>query len=651
MKRKLLALTLAVLMVICAAGCTGTNPTTSTMPSSQGGTTENTGDAPTTLPEPTEDITEPAPQVTEPTQAPDVTEPTVPTDVTGPTDVTVPGDVTEPTVPDGLTPTEPTQVTTPTEPSVTKPTEPQPTKPAPATPTKLTASVKGSYQVGDTLKTSAFTVKVTMSDGTVLTNPSGWSASPMKLSSTSNKITVSYKGLSTTVTVKATLGSIDGMDVVEESVKYLGLAYVSGGNSLTNGTDCSGFTKLIYAKFGIELPRTPSAQNKVGTKISAGEARPGDLLVETYPEEAYYDGHSGIYIGGGKMISEMPGSGLVIGSVHEGMDYLRIFDNSYSGTDREAHFEVMDLLISLGHMGSYEGLPVLNWDTGNAIFRGHAPNGSYQDETGYLRLNIHEPTEHYENLLAAWKSLYLAKRGYITMEFGSYENYTAYSYLNGKWVLTSELEQKKEAGEITAAVLYAAGRFYGAFWNSNAVITNGLGEEVDLSTCPGIQNYSSIAKPGDPNEGKANRLPLDPEAKSTCKYAHNWKSTDYDPEKKDYVKTCRMCGYQVTASYGVKDHKHTLMAEFWYGGIFEDSEVHYECMTCDYTKNYVITPGKGADHTHDYSYQVSVYEPTCIMDGFTLHECICTLSYRDNVKKAHGHSYENGECTDCGSHK
>ena len=105
------------------------------------------------------------------------------------------------------------------------------------------------------------------------------------------------------------------MDVVKEAIKYIKLPYVDGGNSLTKGTDCSGFTKLIYAKYGIDLPRTPSAQNKVGTIISAEKARPGDLLVETYPEGERYDGHSGIYLGAGKMISAMPGDGVVVGTI------------------------------------------------------------------------------------------------------------------------------------------------------------------------------------------------------------------------------------------------------------------------------------------------------------------------------------------------
>lgn len=83
--------------------------------------------------------------------------------------------------------------------------KPAANKPAskPATPKSITAKVSGTHYVGDTLSGSDFTVTVTMSDGSTLTNPAGWSASPLKLSAESNKITVSYNGISSAITVKA----------------------------------------------------------------------------------------------------------------------------------------------------------------------------------------------------------------------------------------------------------------------------------------------------------------------------------------------------------------------------------------------------------------------------------------------------------------
>ncbi len=79
----------------------------------------------------------------------------------------------------------------------------------PATPVSISATVQSTERhVGDQLNTSDFTVTVTMSDGSTVNNPSGWTANPMTLASESNVITISYSGLTTSVTVPATMASI-----------------------------------------------------------------------------------------------------------------------------------------------------------------------------------------------------------------------------------------------------------------------------------------------------------------------------------------------------------------------------------------------------------------------------------------------------------
>lgn len=96
-----------------------------------------------------------------------------------------------------------------------------------------------------------------------------------------------------------------GMDVSELRVQmaefaqqFVGYPYVYGGNSLTKGTDCSGFTNLIYAHFGISIPRTATTQYNYGTKISTSELKPGDLII--YGE--YQIEHVGMYIGNGMIV-------------------------------------------------------------------------------------------------------------------------------------------------------------------------------------------------------------------------------------------------------------------------------------------------------------------------------------------------------------
>jgi cell wall-associated NlpC family hydrolase len=76
-----------------------------------------------------------------------------------------------------------------------------------------------------------------------------------------------------------------------------GTPYVWGGNSLSNGIDCSGLVQQIYRQLGVSLPRTTYEQAKNGKAVPASQARPGDLV--------FYGGdyhHVGIYIGNGHVI-------------------------------------------------------------------------------------------------------------------------------------------------------------------------------------------------------------------------------------------------------------------------------------------------------------------------------------------------------------
>lgn len=74
--------------------------------------------------------------------------------------------------------------------------------------------------------------------------------------------------------------------------QYVGTPYVSGGTS-PSGWDCSGYTSFVYAKVGVNLPRTSGAQGQAGTTVSKSEAKPGDLI--------WKPGHIGIYAGNGMM--------------------------------------------------------------------------------------------------------------------------------------------------------------------------------------------------------------------------------------------------------------------------------------------------------------------------------------------------------------
>ena len=88
-------------------------------------------------------------------------------------------------------------------------------------------------------------------------------------------------------------------NMVAFAMQYLGNRYVYGGTSLTNGTDCSGFTMRIYQHFGYSIPRSSAAQASFTRTISASEAQPGDLFFYGNGRSV---GHVAMYIGGGQVI-------------------------------------------------------------------------------------------------------------------------------------------------------------------------------------------------------------------------------------------------------------------------------------------------------------------------------------------------------------
>lgn len=90
------------------------------------------------------------------------------------------------------------------------------------------------------------------------------------------------------------------VDIVEYAKQFLGNPYVYGGSSLTKGTDCSGFTMSVYKHFGITISRSSRSQAKDGTKITADQLQPGDLIF--YADSSGTINHVTLYIGGGQVI-------------------------------------------------------------------------------------------------------------------------------------------------------------------------------------------------------------------------------------------------------------------------------------------------------------------------------------------------------------
>ena len=94
-------------------------------------------------------------------------------------------------------------------------------------------------------------------------------------------------------------GSSKRAQIANYATQFLGNPYVWGGTSLTNGTDCSGFTMSVMAHFGVGLPHHSGSQAGAGRSISSSQMRPGDLIF--YTNSGGTINHVALYIGGGRV--------------------------------------------------------------------------------------------------------------------------------------------------------------------------------------------------------------------------------------------------------------------------------------------------------------------------------------------------------------
>lgn len=104
--------------------------------------------------------------------------------------------------------------------------------------------------------------------------------------------------------------------IVREASRHLGARYRWGATG-PSSFDCSGFTRYVYAKFGLSLPHSSGAQLSQVRRIPVSAKQPGDLVF--FRTRSGRIDHVGIYAGGNKVYAASRGAGRVkLQSIYSG---------------------------------------------------------------------------------------------------------------------------------------------------------------------------------------------------------------------------------------------------------------------------------------------------------------------------------------------
>ncbi|MDU2243679.1 MAG: C40 family peptidase [Paenibacillus sp.] len=112
-----------------------------------------------------------------------------------------------------------------------------------------------------------------------------------------------------------------GTQVVNYGKNFLGTPYKFGAStSTTRVFDCSSFTKYVFKKYGVTLPRTSAAQAKVGYAVSKSNLKAGDLVFFSSGSRANGRNvtHVAIYMGSGKILHTYGKPGVTISNLNSG---------------------------------------------------------------------------------------------------------------------------------------------------------------------------------------------------------------------------------------------------------------------------------------------------------------------------------------------
>lgn len=217
--------------------------------------------------------------------------------------------------------------------------------------------------------------------------------------------------------------------VVNAALSLQGLPYVWGGESITDGMDCSGLTQYAYGRINVSLPHSAQGQydlvKSLGNLVTdVDQLQRGDLVFFGTPDNIY---HVAIYLGNHKV-------------VHEPGDYCKISDIDI------AHFAGGGCPVAGGLQGSA---------TGGVI---NVPQTDYNSYTitEYDRINWAHGTRqrelydmwnsqgHWTNGIAALDGCYLIA---CTPTFGQVGDYVTFYLSDGTAIPCIIADEKNTSDE------------------------------------------------------------------------------------------------------------------------------------------------------------------------------------------------------------
>ncbi|TCW00256.1 bifunctional murein DD-endopeptidase/murein LD-carboxypeptidase [Biostraticola tofi] len=102
--------------------------------------------------------------------------------------------------------------------------------------------------------------------------------------------------------------------ILDQYADWKGVRYRLGGDS-KRGIDCSAFVqKTFHEQFGLELPRSTSEQQGMGSKIQRAKLKAGDLVLFRAGSTGR---HVGIYLGNGQFVHASTSNGVMISSLSD----------------------------------------------------------------------------------------------------------------------------------------------------------------------------------------------------------------------------------------------------------------------------------------------------------------------------------------------